>query len=89
MDGIACYKEGIEFSDDLPPGDRVVDHGEERYSVPFFAAPNYHGDIGRYERELRGRTSVQGEPAQYGPWVDMRAKAKNFRFPWRNKRTLL
>ena len=57
----------------------MVDHGKERYSVPFFAEPNYNGDLGgRFERELSGTTRNEGEPAHYGPWVDMRAKAKNF-----------
>ena len=45
---------------------------KERYSVPFFAEPNYNGDL------LSGTTRNEGEPAHYGPLVDMRAKAKNF-----------
>ena len=62
---------------------RVVDHGKERYSVPFFIEPNYYGDIGRFEKELQQSNGVDTarddvEPTLYGPWVDKTMKEKNF-----------
>ena len=57
---------------------RVVDHGKERYSVPFFIEPCYYGDIGWFERELSKSKIDSREPTLYGPWVDNRMKDKNF-----------
>ena len=57
----------------------VVDHGEERYSVPFFMEPNYYGDIGEYERENRNDLEVNGENEgfnMYGPWLAKEMKKK-------------
>ena len=58
---------------------RVVDHGEERYSVPFFMEPNYYGNIGEYERENRNDLEVNGENEgfnMYGPWLAKEMKKK-------------
>ena len=56
----------------------VVDHGKERFSVPFFIKPCYHGDIGRFESELsQGQSKSQGV-SLYGPWVDQTMKSQNF-----------
>ena len=59
---------------------RVVYHGEERYSVPFFIEPCYYGDIGRFERVLSEREMEcdSSDPTLYGPWIDKRMKSKNF-----------
>ena len=60
---------------------RVVDHGKERYSVPFFVEPNYYGNIGRFAKELRqsdGNADIEDEPTLYGPWLARRMRAKNF-----------
>ena len=55
---------------------RVVDHGKERYSVPFFMEPSYYADIGRLAKELG--QSDSDEPIQYGPWLTGIMKAKNY-----------
>lgn len=55
---------------------RVVDHGKERYSVPFFMEPNYYADIGQLAKEL-GQSDSDG-PIQYGPWLTGIMKAKNY-----------
>ena len=60
---------------------RVVDHGEQRYSVPFFMEPNYFSDIGKYENENRNNVDVNGDDEGciiYGPWVAKRMKEKKF-----------
>lgn len=57
---------------------RVVDYGEERYSVPFFVGPSYYADISRYERELTQSGRESSEPTLYGPWLAQRMKAKNY-----------
>ena len=63
---------------------RVIDHGEDRYSVPFFVEPNYYAEIGRYEKENPPQSVeavtkfTEDEPMQYGPWAIKRMKEKNF-----------
>ena len=59
---------------------RVVDHGKERYSVPFFVEPNYYAEIGRYAKENKPQSveCSEDEPMQYGPWLKKRLQEKNF-----------
>ena len=61
---------------------RVIDIGEDRYSVPFFLSPKFHGDIGvnflsQYTQE--GHSHV---PERFGPWVlhTMKHKKKYFEY---------
>ena len=73
---------------------RVIDCGEERFSVPFFVEPSYDGDIGRFSREMRrerGSSCDYGddddEPSLYGPWLAARMSAKNYTdYPPENKK---
>ena len=63
---------------------RVIDHGEERYSVPFFLEPNFYSEIGRYAKESPPQSEEaiakcnEDEPMQYGPWVLKRMREKNY-----------
>ena len=57
---------------------RVIDHGKEHYSVPFFIEPCYYGDIGRFEKELSGKGDCEEEPTLYGAWLNKRMKSKGF-----------
>ena len=57
---------------------RVVDKGEERFSVPFFLEPAYFSDLGPYERENNGEGGKEGDIIPYGPWLTKRAVGKNF-----------
>jgi isopenicillin N synthase-like dioxygenase len=63
---------------------RVIDHGKERYSVPFFLEPGYYSEIGQYARENQPQNvevvakCSEDEPMQYGPWLARRMEAKNY-----------
>ena len=66
---------------------RVVDHGEDRYSVPFFMEPNYFGDIGEYKKENKKDLEVNGDDEGciiYGAWLAKRMQEKKYTdFPTR------
>ena len=57
---------------------RVVDKGEDRFSVPFFLEPGYFADLGPYDRESNGKGESDGDPIPYGEWVSKRMIEKNF-----------
>ena len=57
---------------------RVVDRGEERFSVPFFLEPAYFSDLGSYERESNGEGGKEGDTIPYGPWLSKRMIEKNY-----------
>ena len=63
---------------------RVIDHGEDRYSVPFFMEPNFSCEIGRYAKANPPQSEEaiakhnEDETVQYGPWVLKRMREKNF-----------
>ena len=59
---------------------RVVDCGEERFSVPFFVEPSYDANIGQFAMEMRRERGDKDddEPSLYGPWLAARMNTKNF-----------
>ena len=54
---------------------RVVDKGEDRFSVPYFMEPGYASDIGCYST---GGEGGKRESLLYGPWLTKRVKEKGF-----------
>ena len=57
---------------------RVVDKGEERFSVPFCFEPAYFSDLCSYARECNGEGDSNGGPILYGPWLSKKVMGKSF-----------
>ena len=60
---------------------RVVDCGEERFSVPFFAEPGFFADMTGYGTPVSEEAIALSRadlPKQYGPWLLERIKKKKF-----------
>ncbi|XP_052238008.1 uncharacterized protein LOC127849329 [Dreissena polymorpha] len=61
---------------------RVLDIGEDRYSVPFFLSPKFHGDIGINFLSQYTEDGDAHVPERFGPWVlyTMKHKKKYFEY---------
>ena len=60
---------------------RVVDCGEERFSVPFFAEPGFFADMTGYGTPVSEEAIALSRadlPKQYGPWLHERLNQKKF-----------